>query len=135
MLAKSVSAAFGQHKTQSWVTGLVTKEGKRQDLRLRDLDDVADAMKIHPGELVSRFGSRVYELRENEHRLIDAIRKLPSAMQPSFLDHLYFLMEGHLRTMDHDSRRREDMTAIARQQEQEGVRTEKSGTFRRKQAR
>lgn len=133
-LAGAVAAPYGEKKSRSWVTGLFTKEGKRQDLRLRYLDDVAELIGMPPGELVSRFGTRVRELSEGENRLIESIRKFPAKMQPSFLEHLDFLMRGHLRSLERDTRDSESLTAAARQHEREGVRTTESGIFRRKRA-
>jgi hypothetical protein len=76
-LARHVSGLFGEHKSQSWVTGLVSKRGKRQDLRLRDLDAVADVLGKPPGELVAKFGTIYRELTMSESRLIDYLRALP----------------------------------------------------------
>lgn len=92
VLANEVLAKFGGTRSRSWVTGLITRSGKRQDLRLRDLDAVADAMGIQPGQLVQRFDRVWLDATMEEDRMLRYFRALPDEIRASLVTIADFLL-------------------------------------------
>lgn len=135
MLAKAIQANYGDTKSRSWVTGLVKKAGKRQDLRLRDLDAVAELMGVPPGELVRKHDRNYLELTMEESRMIAYCRALPAHVRAQLVQALDFMFKPHMDALELQSRERAARTLEARTREQEGARTTESGTFRTRKAR
>jgi hypothetical protein len=77
-LADAVLGLYGKPRSQSWITDIIDGPDKGgQDLRLRDLDAVADEMGVFPGELVRRDDHLVLEISVTEYRLIRFFRSMP----------------------------------------------------------
>ena len=78
VLANAVPGLYGEARSQSWVTDIIDGPDKGgQDLRLRDLDAVADAMGVPPGELVRREDRLCIEVSVMEMRMIKFFRAMP----------------------------------------------------------
>lgn len=75
------------HHLDGWASGLLG-EHPRFDIALNDLDEVAEAIKLTPGDLV-RSDEDAWDLRPSEKRLVRAVRELP----PPIRDHLIILAE------------------------------------------
>lgn len=92
-LADAVSSRYGQPKAPTWVTGIISgPQNRGQDLRLADLDDVADCLGMQPGDLVRRHDRNYLELTTVETRLVQYYRALPETIRHgwiAWLDHMF----------------------------------------------
>ncbi len=85
-LAAAVSAKYGAEKSPSWVTSIQRlPDDKGQDVRLKDLDAIADCLDVQPGELVSRYDRKYLEVTMAEARLIEYYRMLPDPMRAHWM--------------------------------------------------
>lgn len=96
-LASVVPANYGTHKSRSWATSIQkTRENKGQDVRLKDLDDVAHLMGVPPGELVRAYDRNYLELTMAEMRLVEYYRAMPETVRQHWLRFLDFVFKPHL---------------------------------------
>src|SRR5262245_53036693 len=116
-LADAVHGLYGQTRSASWVTDILDgPEEGGQDLRLRDLDAVADAMQVAPGDLVRRNDNQYLEVTPMEMRLVRFFRALPDVARHHFLyyfDYLFSLQQSVLETQ---MKERDERTEEARRQ-------------------
>ena len=78
VLADAVLGLYGKARSQSWVTDIIDGPEKGgQDLRLKDLDAIADAMDVPPGELVRRDDRLYMEVSVMEMRMLKFFRAMP----------------------------------------------------------
>lgn len=91
-LAEAVLGLYGKSRSASWVTDLLDgPEAGGQDLRLRDLDAVAAAMRVPPGELVATDGNEYVEVTASELRLLTFYRALPDVARHHWISLIDFL--------------------------------------------
>lgn len=99
-LAAAVKGLYGYSRSPSWVTDILDgPEHGGQDLRLRDLDAIAEAMEVPPGDLVRRNDAIYMELSATEARLIRYFRAMPDVIRGHFLayvDYIYGFQERAL---------------------------------------
>lgn len=114
-LAEAVRGLYGHQRSASWVTDVLDgPEAGGQDLRLRDLDAVAAAMNVPPGELVAANDRAYVEVTPSEHRLLCFYRGLPDVVRHHlvhWLEYVFSLQETHLNEQANERDRR---TAIAK---------------------
>lgn len=107
-IAKAVAALYGKPKSPSWVTGLLngpTREG--HDLRLKDLDAIAELLQIPPGELVRGYDRNYMELTMAESRLIEYYRLLPETIRSHWIRYLdYVFRPQRSKAADDDAERK-----------------------------
>lgn len=123
LLAKAVAAKYGSKKSRSWVTGILkeTPDG-RQDIRLKDLDEVATCVGLSPGELVSEFDHVYRELTTTEAKLLDYYRSMPQTVRHgwmAFLDYVFHFQQAALTAEGREVERR---TKQARKREADTAR-------------
>ena len=95
-LAEAVAAKYGDSKSQSWVTSIQrTPDNDGQDIRLKDLDDVAACMGLPPGELVSSYDRKYLELTMVEAKLVEYYRLLPDTVRAHWIYWLDYLFKPH----------------------------------------
>lgn len=87
-LATAVRGLYGHARSGAWVTDIV--DGK-QDLRLRDLDAVADAVGVPPGELVRRDDTIVLELSHTEYRMVKFFRSMPDIARQHLVEYFSYI--------------------------------------------
>lgn len=108
-LAEAVPGAFGQKRDhQAWATGI---HNGSQDLRLKDLDDVAELLGVPPGELVRAYDRNYLELTMAETRLVEYFRCLPDTVRQHwlyFLDFVFLPRLTELKTSGREAQRRTD---------------------------
>ena len=103
-LSKAVPGQFGKERDhQSWATGI--SKG-RQDLRLADLDAVAELLDCPPGELVRGYDRNCLELTMDESRLIKYFRALPRTVQRDWLRFLDFVFMATTKPEEKPARKR-----------------------------
>ena len=91
-LARTVDAKK-EPRPSSWVTDITRPSRGTRDIRLRDLDDIAEAMGVPVGELVQPDGTDYIEVKPAEMRLIRYLRSMPDSAQQHWLarlDHCVF---------------------------------------------
>jgi hypothetical protein len=94
-LAEAVNAKFGHSKGVSWVTGILNGPDRDgQDVRLRDLDALAELLQVPPGELVRQDGYNYLELTMAETRVVRLFQRMPFAMR----EHLLALIDYAIST-------------------------------------
>jgi hypothetical protein len=114
-LAKAVPAKFGEPKSTSWVTDLLRRSGKKQsDLRLRDLDAVAAAMGVPPGDLVRRDQDLYLEVTPSEIRLLRYFRALPDVIRGHLLTYCDYIFGFHERALSEQAAERDRRTNLAK---------------------
>lgn len=114
-LAVAVAGLYGASRSQSWVTDLIDgPENGGQDLRLRDLDAVAQAMGVRPGDLVRRDDNTYLEITPSETKVIRYLRALPDVARHHFLAYLEYLRDMQQRQLEEQARERDARTAEAR---------------------
>jgi hypothetical protein len=113
-LADAVPSLHGDTRSQSWVTDIIDGPDKGgQDLRLRDLDAVADAMDVFPGELVRRHDRIVVEVTPTEYRMIRFFRAMPEFTRHhlvQYFDYIFGLQEKVLGAQAEERDRRTEET-------------------------
>ncbi len=115
-IARAVSSRFGARKSASWATDILRDghNAKLIDLRLRDLDAVADVLGVPPGELVARDGNHYIEARPSELKLVRYFRSLPVDVQKHMMAYLDFLHEAHERELTVMAQQRDEITERAK---------------------
>lgn len=116
MLAAAVMSKYGDTKSLSWVTDLLRISGKKKsDLRLRDLDDVAEALGIPPGDLVRRPNDHYLEVTPTEMRLLHHFRSLPDAIRQHMIASMDYLFGFHERSLREQAAERDRRTQLAKE--------------------
>lgn len=114
-LARKVLGLYGKPRTSAWVTDLLDgPDGGGQDLRLRDLDAVASAIGVPPGELVARDGHEYVEVTASELKLLRYYRSLPATIQHNMIAYLDFLFAAHQREQTNIEQQRQERTERAK---------------------
>lgn len=90
-LVKHVRAKYGAERSEAWLTEILKG---RQDLRLADLDAVADGLDILPSELVRRSETELMEIYPSERRVILYLRALPGKIRDQWISLLDYLFTG-----------------------------------------
>jgi transcriptional regulator with XRE-family HTH domain len=81
-LARAVPAKFGEPRGDQWISDILKG---RSDVRLKDLDYIAEAMGVPPGWLV-RLPDRNYEeLTMQESKMLTYFRALPDTVRHACL--------------------------------------------------
>jgi hypothetical protein len=86
-LARTVDAT-SEPKSSSGVLDITRTSRGTRDIRLRDLDDIAEAMGVPVGELVQPDGTDFIEVKPAEMRLIRHLRSMPDSAQQHWLARL-----------------------------------------------
>lgn len=119
-IAGAVLGLYGKKRSASWVTDITDgPEQGGQDLRLQDLDGVAEAMGIPPGDLVRRDGDHYVEVNATELRLLRFTRSLPDTARHhlgAYFDYIFSIQE---KLLEQQARERDEKTAAARRARQE----------------
>jgi len=93
-LADAVGSRYGQSKAPTWVTGILKGPDKKgQDLRLADLDDVAECLGVPPGDLVKKPERTYMEVTYAEMRLIQYYRALPDTIRHGWIAWLDYMFK------------------------------------------
>lgn len=121
-LAEKVSGLYGEPRSPSWVTD-ITKN--RQDLRLADLDAVAAAMGMQPGELVRHNDNHHTEITATEHRLLRFFRALPDVARHHLVAYFDYLYNLQRHVLEDQARVRDERTAAAKRELDTLKKTEK----------
>lgn len=88
-LAAAIPSKFGEPKTVAWLNDIIHN---RSDLSLRDLDAVAEAIDVPPGELVRRPDRNYVELTMTELKLVERYRSWPETIRHAvvtWLDYVF----------------------------------------------
>lgn len=91
-LAQAVTAKFGEPRSDQWISDILAS---RQDVTLRDLDAIADHMKVPPGDLVRKNDRNYLELRMVETKLVRYFRVLPVRVAENWMLWLDFMFQQH----------------------------------------
>jgi hypothetical protein len=118
-LARSVPAKFGEPHGDQWISDLV--KGKA-DLRLKDLDPIADAMGVPPGWLVRRPDRNYEELSMQESKLLRYFRSLPETVRHGFITWMDYFFRAQDDTVHVTIKTRDAKTKVARQHEAQASR-------------
>lgn len=81
-LARSIPGKYGEPRGDSWLSGVLKG---RQELALSDLDAVAEALNVPPGDLVRRDKDHYMELIPSEMRFVSHLRTLPDTVRQHLL--------------------------------------------------
>lgn len=113
-LAKAVHGKFGIKRSSSWVSDITRSEGKQIDVALRDLDEIAEAMGVPPGNLVRRTNDYYEEVTPPEMRLLHWYRSLPHAVRSQLMSVLDYVFSFHDKALAEQLAERQRLTAIAK---------------------
>lgn len=117
-LAGAVRGLYGKKRSPSWITDVVDGPDKGgQDLRLRDLDAVADAMGIPPGDLVRHHDNTVAEVTPSELRILRFYRALPDVARHHFLGYFDYLAGLQRQFLEAQAEERDKRTAETKRQQ------------------
>ena len=116
-LADAVKGLYGHSRSPSWITDIIDgpDEGG-QDLRLKDLDAVADAMGVPPGDLVRRDDNLYLEITQNEIRILRFFRALPDVARHHMLGYFDYLYSTQQRLLETQAQERDQRTSEARRE-------------------
>lgn len=116
-LADAVSGLYGKSRSQSWVTDVIDgPDADGQDLRLRDLDAVAGAMGLPPGDLVRHDDNLYAEVTPSELRVLRFYRSLPDLARHHFVAYFDYIYGIQQRVLETQARERDERTAHAKRQ-------------------
>lgn len=116
-IAETVTGMYGYSRSPSWVTDILDgPDNGGSDLRLRDLDAVAKAMGIQPGDLVRKETHAYAELTASEARLLKYFRAVPEVVRGHWIAMLDYVMEFHQKAMEEQDAERKRRTADAREE-------------------
>lgn len=122
LLADAVKGLYGKGHSSSWVTDIIDGPDKKgQDLRLRDLDAVAEKMGVPPGDLVRRDDNMYAEVTPTEQRILRFYRALPDVARHhlvAYFDYLYTIQQKMLETQAEERDARTAETKRMRAMEQ-----------------
>lgn len=114
-LADAVTGLYGQSRSPSWVTDILDgPDDGGQDLRLRDLDAVALAMAVPPGDLVRHADNLYLEVTPSEMRLLRFFRALPDVTRHHMLAYLDYLFGIQQQVLEKQAQERDERTAEAK---------------------
>lgn len=112
-LAEAVKGLYGFERSSTWISDVIRG---RQDLRLEDLDAVADAMdKTPPGDLVRR-SDHYLEVTRTEARLLKYFRSMPETARAHWMAYLDYLFGFHERALAEQAAERDRRTKAAREE-------------------
>lgn len=115
VLSTAVKGLYGQSRSPSWITDILDGPDRGgQDLRLRDLDAIADAMHVPPGELVSRPDSIYMELSTSEARIVRYFRSMPDVIRGHLLAYIDYIYGFQDRALADQAAERDRRTRAAR---------------------
>lgn len=107
-LADAVTGLYGEPRSQSWVTDIANGG---QDLRLKDLDAVADEMGVAPGELVRRDDVIHLDLSHTEYRMVKFFRSMPDIARQHLVEYFGYIFGLQNRVLEVQARERDEKTA------------------------
>lgn len=113
-LARAVPAKFGEPKGDQWIHDVV--KGK-SDLRLKDLDAIADAIGVPPGWMVRKPDRNYEELTMQESKLLRYFRSLPEIVRHGFMTWMDYFFRAQDEVLHGVTKERERRTTKARQRE------------------
>lgn len=119
-LATAVKGLYGYSRSQSWVTDIIDGPDQGgQDLRLRDLDAIAQAMNTQPGDLVRRDDAIYMEVSATEARLIRYFRTMPDVIRGHFLAYVDYVFSFQERALADQAAERDRRTKAAQAEQLE----------------
>jgi len=125
-LADAVKGLYGKARSASWVTDLIDgPDHGGQDLRLRDLDAVAEVMGIPPGDLVRRDDNMYAEVTPSELRILRFHRSLPDVTRHHMMGYFDYIYNLQQRALESQARDRDERTAEAKRQRARDQQTRK----------
>lgn len=114
-LADAVLGLYGVTRSSSWVTDILDgPAAKGQDLRLRDLDAVAIAMGVPPGDLVRHNDNLYAEITPSELRILRFYRCMPETVRHHFIFYFEYLFGTQQQLLEDQARQRDTLTAEAK---------------------
>lgn len=114
-MAEAVFGKFGAQRSRSWVSDIQKGlDGGGADLRLRDLDAIADLLNVPPGELVRRPADHYVEVTPTELRVLRYFRTMPDVIRGHFLAYVDYIFSFQERALAEQAAERETKTAAAR---------------------
>lgn len=113
-IADTVRGMYGRPRSASWATDIVKGA---QDLRLADLDAVAEAMGVPPGDLVRRDDNFYLEVTHTERRLINFYRALPDVARHHLLEYFNYIYGLQQKALEAQAAERDERTAAAKRAE------------------
>lgn len=116
-LADAVKGLYGHSRSASWATDLIDGPDKGgQDLRLRDLDAVAGAMGVQPGDLVRHNDNAYAEVTPTELRLLRFVRSLPDLARHHLISYFDYIYNVQQQVLEQQARERDARTEEARRE-------------------
>lgn len=112
-LAAAVPGKFGQPMTEQWASGILNG---RNDLRLADLDSIAELLHVPPGDLVRRDGDHYVEVIPSEMRFLKYVRSVPDTVRHHWLMCLDYLFAFQEQVMNENRATIDKRTKAARLQ-------------------
>lgn len=114
-IVETVIGLYGQPRSAAWMTDIIDgPDHGGQDLRLRDLDAVAKAMGMQPGDLVAKEGHAYAELTASEARLLRYFRAVPDVVRGHWIATLDYLLEPHEAALREQTAERDRRTRAAK---------------------
>jgi len=128
-LADAVRGLYGKPRSASWATDITDgPDDGGQDLRLRDLDAVAEAMGVPPGDLVRRDDNMYAEVTPTELRFLRFYRSLPDVARHHLVSYFDYLYGVQQKMLEAQAQERDVRTAEARRQKATADRIRKRPT-------
>lgn len=124
-LAHGVPGKFGEPHNDQWISDILKG---RSDVRLKDLDAIADVMGVPPGWLVRRPDRNYEELTMQETKLMRYFRSLPEIVRHGFLTWLDYFFRAQAQAIQGATAERNARTAKARTREAPHARAKKVKT-------
>lgn len=123
-LADAVRGLYGKSRSPSWITDILDgPDSGGQDLRLRDLDAVAAAMGVPPGDLVRHDDNLYLEVTPSEIRILRFYRALPDVARHHLVGYLDYLYAMQQKVLEAQSAERDARTAEARREREREKKT------------
>lgn len=114
LLAEAPSL-YGDGHSASWVTDILDGPDRGgSDLRLKDLDAVAEIMGVQPGDLVRRNDNLYAEVTPSEMRFLRFYRSLPDTARHHLLGYFDYLYGMHQTVQEQIVKERDERTAKAK---------------------
>jgi hypothetical protein len=113
-LAKKIPGKFGEARNDQWISDIVNE---RANLRLKDLDPLADALGVAPGWLVRKRDRNYEELTMAESKLLRYFRALPDTVRHGFMTWLDYFFRIQDETAKRIEAERASKTSGARKRE------------------
>lgn len=101
-LGGAVLGKFGEPMSAQWASGIL--KGK-SELRLADLDSVAELLGVPPGDLVRRNGDHYMELIPSEMKFVGYLRQLPDTVRRHLMSawDYFFRAQSELLSLQKDT--------------------------------